>query len=145
MKQKLIRLLAIGLLAIVTGCQTTGGTDQTQQRIITASKLAAYLGASEYLRSHPETRPAFEIARDQLRVISTAETLDLTTFLAIVNSLPVKNIDNPRVTMAITAATILLSDYAGSLPVDKLENLKPAAASIADGLDLALGPQVKLK
>ena len=134
---KIPLLLLCGALALGTsGCATVSPT--TKARVETAAKAAAYLGSSEYLRSHPETRPAFELARNQLAALETAETVDLVTLLSIVRQLPVKELKTERATMIVTAATILLSDYAGSLPVEKLNELKPLAGSIRQGLDLAL-------
>ena len=137
MKTKL-NLLATAVLAAtltITGCATS---PQTQQRAQTAAKLAAYVGGSEYLRAHPETRPAFVLARDQLKAIEQAETVDLTTLLAIVNQLPVKELKSDRAQMLVTAATIILADYAGALPLEKLNDLKPVAQAIREGLDLVL-------
>ncbi len=130
-------LLAITLLTS-QGCATFGGNSTTIQRVQTASKLAAYVGASEYIRQHPETRVAFTLARDQLIQIESSEHVDLTLLMSILDRLPVKDLKSERSQLLITAATIVLSDFAGSLPVDKLDELKPVAKSIREGLDLAL-------
>lgn len=129
-------LLAI-TIAIPTGCATFG-SGSTLQRVQTASKLAAYVGASEYLRSHPETRQAFELARTKLIQIESSEHVDFALLLSIVNQLPIKDLKSPRAQMLITSATIILSDFAGNLPVEQLDDLKPVARSIREGLDLAL-------
>jgi len=120
------------------GCASTPQADA--QRIQSAAKVAAFVGSSEYLRSHPETRAGFVLARDELLVIENSEHVDLTTLLAIVNRLPVKELKSDRATLIVTAATMLLSDYAGSLPIERLDELKPVAKAIREGIDLALGP-----
>lgn len=137
MKKLLASTLIAAALIFTPGCSLLKNPG-TAQRVATAAKVASYIGASEYLRQHPETRIAFEIARDELKVIEQAEVIDFTVLLAIVNRLPVKELSSPRATMIITAATIMLSDYAGSLPADATENLRPLATSIRQGLDLAL-------
>jgi len=97
------------------------------------------VGATEYMRIHPETRPAFTLAKKELLTLSQAENLDWVTLLAVVNRLPVKQLENERAKMLITVATITLSDYAGALPLDRLKELQPLAGALAEGLTLALG------
>lgn len=133
----LAMLACLCVLLFNSGCATLGN-GSTLQRIQTGSKLAAYVGSAEYLRSHPETRPAFELARDQLIQIESSEHVDLALLLSIINRLPVKELKSDRAQLAITSATILLSDYLGNLPVEKLDDLKPVAKSIREGIDLAL-------
>lgn len=132
-----VGLVTIGLVGL-TGCAVFKENPQLAQRVQTAAKLAAYVGGSEYLRAHPETRPAFEIARAELARLETADAIDLATLFDIINRLPVKNLQSDRAQMLVAAGTILLSDYAGALPVDRLKELQPMAKAIREGLDLAL-------
>lgn len=136
--QFLASLLILAVLLFAPGCAALKNPT-TQQRVATACKVAAYVGGTEYLRTHPESRPAFVIARDELKVLENADTIDFTVLLAIVNQLPVKELKSERATLIISAATILLSDYAGSLPADQTGQLKTVAKSLREGLDLALG------
>jgi len=64
--------------------------------------------------------------------------VDLATLLAIVNQLPVKELKSSTAKIIITSATILLEDYAGSLPADRLAELRPLVSAIRQGLDLGL-------
>jgi hypothetical protein len=128
-------LISAGLLQL-TACANMSATDQ--QRAISAAKIAAYLGTSEYLLQKPQDRPAFVLARDQLKVIENSETVDLATLLAIIQKLPVKELKSSHAQIIVTTATIVISDYAGSLPADRLNELKPLAAALRQGLDLAL-------
>lgn len=133
-------ILAVILAAstsLFSGCAVLK-SPATAQRVATATKVASYIGASEYLRTHPETRPAFEIARDELKVIEGSEVIDFTVLLAIVHRLPVKELQSPRATMIVTASTILLTDYLGAIPTDSGESLKLIAKNMRQGLDLAL-------
>ncbi len=137
MKTKSILLASVLALSALTftGCQTTA---PVAQRIQTAAKLAAYVGTKEYLRVHPEQRAGFVLARDLLVQIETSPTVDLPTLLAVVNKLPVKELKTERAQLIVSSATLLLSDYAGQLPLEKLNELKPVAASIREGIELAL-------
>ncbi len=137
MKLKFHIALIATILIFTAGCAVLKNPT-TQQRVATAAKVAAYVGGTEYLRMHPETRPAFVIARDELKVLETSDTIDFAVLLAIVNQLPVKELKSPRATLIIGAATILLTDYAGSLPADQSDQLKTVAKALREGLDLAL-------
>lgn len=132
-------ILLAGILAaaalLSTGCQTTASRSE---RVQTAAKLAAYVGTTEYLRARPETRPGFILAVEALKQIESAETVDLVTLLAVVNKLPTKELRSDRAQMLITSATILLSDFAGALPLERIGELKPVATSIREGVELGL-------
>jgi len=132
--KKLLTILALAVL--LTGCTTT--SPQTVNRVSSAAKLAAYIGATEYMRAYPVSRPAFELAQQELTRLSVAPSFDMADLLVIVNRLPVKNIKSERVQMYVTSSAILLQDFAGKLPVDRLAELKPLAGALADGLTLAL-------
>jgi hypothetical protein len=135
-------LLPLALVAAIiapitfTGCSSLS-KPTTQQRVVTAAKLAAYVGSSEYLLKVPASKPKFVAASSQLRALAAQTNIDLVSILAIVNTLPVKELKSPQAQIIITAGTLLLSDYAGSLPLDKLNDLKPVAIAMADGIDLA--------
>lgn len=137
----LLIVAPITTLPLLSGCASLsdGLSSSNAQRIQTSVKLAAYLGTQAYLTKHPETRPAFVIARDELRVLSTSDNIDAVTLLAIFNRLPVKQLESGQSKLIITAATIILSDFAGELQLDQLKQLQPIAASGADGITLGLG------
>lgn len=148
MKKLIAALLSASLLTapvlvlpLLTGCASLndGLSGSNAQRIQTSVKLAAYLGTSAYLTKNPQTRPAFVTARDQLLLLSTAENIDAATLLAIVSQLPVKELNGDQSKLIITAATIILSDFAGELQLDQLKQLQPIAKSMADGITLGLG------
>lgn len=148
MKRILSVLLSVSLLTapvivlpLLTGCASLndGLSSSNAQRIQTSVKLAAYLGTQAYLTKNPQTRPAFVAARDQLLLLSTAENIDAATLLAIVSQLPVKELNGDQSKLIITAATIILSDFAGELQLDQLKQLQPIAKSMADGITLGLG------
>lgn len=138
MKTKSILASACLALALTfAGCATTS-PDQIA-RIASGSKTAAYIGTAEYLLVKPESRPAFLTARDELVVLENAAVLDVATLLAIVNRLPVKELKSPQAVIIITGASLILSDVAGSIPLDQVNNLRPVVTAIRQGIELGLG------
>jgi hypothetical protein len=123
------------VLVLGPGCATTSET----QQLATATKMAAYIGTSEYLLAHPEARPKFEAAERELFALESAETIDAITILAIAQRLPVKELKSERAAIYVTAATVLLSDYGATVPVDQLDNLKPIVRAMREGVALGLG------
>lgn len=137
MKRISILSAFLGCLLLFTACSTTGSAPDLT-RIKTSAKLAAYVGSSEYLRARPETRPGFVLALEALKEIEAAPTVDLTMLLAVVNRLPTKDLRSERAQMLITSATILLSDFGGALPLERMAELRPVATAIREGIELAL-------
>jgi hypothetical protein len=137
-------VLSLGLVLapfVLTGCKTTDNPEQQEKnikRIASACKVAAYIGSSAYLAKHPENKGKFELAKNSLATLEGSETLDFTVLLAIVKQLPVEELKSPEATIAITSATLILSDYAGELPLDRINELKPVVVAIREGIDLAL-------
>lgn len=136
------KLLSIGFAILVmiglTGCLNPNQPKQTQS-LATAVKMAAYIGTSEYLLSHPDARPKFEAAERELFAMESAPGFDAITLLAIAQRLPVKELKSERAAIYVTAATILLTDYGASIPVDQIDNLKPIAQAMREGIALGLG------
>lgn len=141
------RVIGLAVLALtvtipvttLTGCAILSGENQTQlQRVITGTKVASYVATTEYLRANPTKADRFAQVAQSLWVLETSETLDAATLLAVVNQLPIKELKSDRAQMIVTAATLVLSDYAGSIPVDQLANLKPIAKAMREGIELAL-------
>jgi len=136
MKNHLALFLAIALLAL-PGCSTTQpGQIITPTRV----KAVAYLGSALALQQHPEYRPGFTIAVEQLKVIESQEQIDFATVLAIVHRLPVKELKGQNAVLYITAATLLLDDLGGSLDLAKVEKIKPYVTGLRQGIELGLQP-----
>lgn len=133
--QALSLLTLLLALALFTGCSTT--TDN--QRLASAVKMAAYIGTSEYLLAHPESRPKFEAAERELFAMAGGESLDAVSLLAIAQRLPVKELKSERAAIYVTAAAVLISDYGATIPADQLGELKPIATAMGQGIQLALG------
>lgn len=143
MKRFLSVLLSLSLfsapfvvLPLMTGCAMFSGANQ---RFSTGAKLALMIGVSEYVRAHPETRPAFVLARDSLLVLSTSDTVDAAMIHAVMNTLPIKEFNSPRGKLFIDAAMVIFTDSVGPLPVDQLKEFQPVAKLFAEGITLGLG------
>lgn len=131
-------ILSIACIAtLLVGCSTPSGVNEAK-RLETSAKVAAYVGSAEYLKIHPDKKDAFVSASRSLLAVEQSETVDVATLLAIVNKLPLKELKSEHAVIAITAATIMLTDYAGSLQLDQLNSLKPVVKAIREGIDLAL-------
>jgi hypothetical protein len=137
MKIKFAILTLLSSILFFTGCSTVGNAPDLA-RVKTSAKLAAYIGSSEYMRANPVSRPGFALAVEALKEIETAPTVDLTMLLSVVNRLPTKDIRSERVQMLITSTTILLSDFGGQLPLERMAELRPVATAIREGVELAL-------
>lgn len=133
---KSLTALLLATLLLFTGCATTPVA--TAKRIQSAAKVAAYVGTWEFIHQKPEARAAFQTAHDELVFLESQETIDLVTLLAIVHRLPVKELKSPQAQLIIGASMLLLSDYAGSLPVGDMATLKPLVSAIREGIALGL-------
>ncbi len=122
------------LLLLTPGCATFNNPTAVQ-RISSAAKVAAYVGTSEYIRQH----------HDSLAQIEQSETIDATLVLAILNQLPVKELKSERATVIITAATIIVNDYIGSIPADQTDKIRPLVKALREGIELGMGPNFGAK
>lgn len=130
--------LACGLL-FSTGCASTGGK-ATVDDFTPAIKTAATFGTFYALRDNPDWSDEFLDAARALKVLEHSEKIDFTTIMAIVMQLPVDELKSDDARLAITGATILLSSYGGRLvELDKLENVRPIATALREGIGLGMG------
>jgi hypothetical protein len=135
-------LLSIALVPLLLGCASTGGRQTTVDDFTPAIKTAAFAGSWYAIKENPHWREGFQIAAADLRIIENAEQIDFATIMAIALRLPVDELKSEEAQLAITGATILLSGYGGRIiELDKLENVRPVAKALREGIELALGPQ----
>jgi hypothetical protein len=142
-------VLAVGAATFLAGCKstTTVTTDPfgnsitnvtktiDTARIATISRQAATVGTSEVLASHPEWRPQFQLAADNLRLLATSPSISLDTLLAIAQQLPVKELKSQTARLSFEGATLLISAIdVPELPADRLAELQPIALAIAEGI-----------
>lgn len=128
MKTKLANLLLVAALLALPACSTTRGV-----------KTAAYLGTALALDEHPNWKPAFQQAYDDLGIIEAAETIGLPEVLAILHRLPIKELKSPKAVIIITA-TALLIEETGSPELSPVTTakLRPVVKDLRAGIKLAL-------
>ena len=134
-----VMLVASGL--VLGGCATTGsGGKKDYSKVI---KTIVWAGTSYAIMEHPEWRESFELAANQLDLLATADTIDYTTVVAIIQALPVKELKSSEGILAITAVSLLLSDYEGTIDLTKVEQVKPIVIALRDGIRLGIGTSVQ--
>jgi hypothetical protein len=157
MKTKIRSSLTVGLILLapilifagLSGCKsvTTVTTDPfgnsvtnvtktiDTARVATISRQAATVGTSEVLASHPEWRPQFQLAADNLRLLATSPSISVDSLLQIAQQLPVKELKSQTARLSFEGATLLISAIdVPQLPADRLAELQPIALAIADGI-----------
>jgi hypothetical protein len=145
----LVGIALIGTMLALPACKsvTSVTTDQfgnsvtnvtktiDTARVATISRQAATVGTSEVLASHPEWRPQFQLAADNLRLLATSPSISLDSLLQIARKLPVKELKSQTARLSFEGATLLISAIdVPQLPADRLAELQPIALAIADGI-----------
>lgn len=147
MKKTILTLALTSILLASSGCSMfkrellPDGTPKpvAVQDFTPAIKTAAFAGTYYALKEHPEWREGFQAAAVELAVMEAVDQIDFTTLMAIVYRLPVEELKSEEATVIITSATLLLSAYGGQvIEFEKLQNLKPVAAALREGIELAL-------
>lgn len=134
-------LLAVAVITPLTGCVS----GRVEPRVISATKVAAYVGTSEYLRQVKEKNPdqlpgvlaKFDEAVAQLQAFEATENVDAATLVAIAQQFPIKELQSEQAAIYVTAATIVLEDFAEQIAIEKIAELKPVAAAMRQGIQLA--------
>lgn len=121
------------LLLLPIGCATTDNS----QSLESLTHVAAYVGTAEALREHPDWRDEFEQASAELALLEQGP-IDIIALVEIVQRLPVKELRSDRAVLYISAATILLSDHLNSIPIERLENIRPIISALRRGIDRGL-------
>lgn len=130
------RLTALVLLPLLlfTGCKSAPAPQSIQNR----AKGVAYLVTAEALLQHPEWRPGFATASDEFRMLGASTNVSLPVIAAIVQRLPVKELQGRHAAIVVTAATLFLQDSLGETALNQPEELRRAAQGIHEGIDLGL-------
>jgi hypothetical protein len=133
--------LSLALIAVVLsaaiGCATVPGG---KRDYTPAVRQAAFLGTLFALREHPEWKPHFETAANQLETIAAAEKLDFALVLAIVGTLPVKELKSDDARIVITSAQLLLADYGGgpAVSLEQAAEAREIVSAIATGMRVGM-------
>ena len=158
MRNKKILLAAVlgaaGLaMMAVSGCKsvTTVTQDRNGNSITNTTKMfdtnrvdrvanqAAIEGTTEVLNSHPEWRPQFQQAEDDLNILVASPSISLDDILAIARRLPVKELHSATARMSFEGATLFIALLdVPQLPSTANADLQALAKSIADGIAVGI-------
>jgi hypothetical protein len=129
-----LQVLVLGLALLgATGCATfKQDAASNAQRI----KVAAYLGTYEALHARAEWRPQFQLVAANLRTIEDADVIDFTTVLAVLQTLPIKELKGERTVVYVTAAAMLLDDT--RLRVKNTDEARTVVRALREGLELGM-------
>jgi hypothetical protein len=129
--EALVAPLLIGIL--FTGC-----AGRQIQSLEVRAKAVAWVATAEILESHPEWRPHFVQARDDLRILADSHALGAVEVMAILHRLPVRELRSARGALYFGAAVLILEDAAGLMEIENPEWLRAAARGLIDGITLGL-------
>lgn len=105
-------VLAI-FVPFMSGCKTLNGTTWlTPQRVEALGALGSYVGISADLRANPSHKDAYVLADASLDKLFAAQKWDVTTAVAILQTLPVKELSTPEAQLGFSG-TLLVVDLLG--------------------------------
>lgn len=124
--KKLLFLSLVSILAV--SCSNVRGV-----------KTAAYVGSALALNEHPEWKDAFLKAHNDLAILEEAETIGLPEIMAILNRLPVKELQSKEARIAIVGTTLLIEEIGSpAINVETVNKLRPIVKQLREGIKLAL-------
>ena len=133
------RLLAVALvafaLALWPGCKTA--TPASLERRV---QIIAQLGAGEALFEHKDWKDEFELAAADLRIIEAGDTVNIAQVVAIVQRLPVKELQSPRGKLYVATGLLLIMEAGvpSELDPDTSAGVKAVARGLRIGIENAI-------
>lgn len=139
MKKLLSAILAAGVLFGMTACKST--KPETIQAIAAATQIAVKDGTYLYTSAHPETRAQFQTAANTLRTLSVQTNVNFSAALAVLQQLPIKEVQDPVVQIVVSDADVILTYLNVSVPLTDVEHLRPVVVALAQGIEDGLAMQ----
>lgn len=132
-------LLAAILSLFAVGCQIT------PNRMAAAATFAAYNGATVDLMVHTNHCDIYKAVTVKLDGLDAAGNYDPAAFVAVLQTLPVKQLSDPRATLIIGDAFLLWDVYSGQIVgTNQTQYVQPVLRGTDAGLKRALlGSQCK--
>lgn len=149
---KLFKLLTVAILAtsisFLTGCAHTNA-DGTKTPVFNlnaqtggiVAQIAAKDGTTIALQRHPEWRMQFQQAFNELNVLANADKVDIAAVAAIINQLPVKQLQGTTAKLIIGDVQIVvqaLTSGGAILSQDQYSDAKIIIGAIRDGVKMGL-------
>ncbi len=134
--------LAMALVLPMTGCATASGKPVDLAPLV---RSATYTGASVYLLSKPQERPAFELAATALGNLSRQPTVGLEDLKLAFGPLldrDIRELRDARTRIVVDGAVLLVDSELGQVDLggtDRGKQIRDIAEAAATGLKLALG------
>lgn len=130
-----------GPLLLVLVCLTFGPLPFTgctilskPQSLENKATAVAWIASSELLKDRPDYRPAFDIAATDLEFLSQAETLSFAEIWAILDSLPVDQLQGRNAALYFGGAMLFFEDEIGTVAVENPEQARAIIRGLAAGL-----------
>lgn len=139
---KILATLGLVGLLVLTGCSTTSQNQTTwltPVRVEKLTKLGTYVAVSAYLNENPADKATFVSVKASLQILVDQSKWDSVTVAAILQNLPVKELQTTEAKLAFQGGLLLvdLLGY-GSFDAKNVEHVKAFIIGFNDGLDLAL-------
>lgn len=109
--------------------------DIDTNRVDSVAHQAAIDGTAYVLNAHPEWRPQFQQAEDDLNLLVASPSINLDDILAIVQKLPVKELKGSTAQMSFEGAQLAISLVGlPALPAAANADAQAIASAIASGI-----------
>lgn len=137
--KKIMLVAVLSLCLCWTGCKTTN----VSPNYWAIAKVAVWIGTAEYLRGHPEARPAFESVRKGLYTLTATTNITSAAVVAILQELPTNELNSGPASLYISGGVMILWDslLGDSVRLETPEQVRVGANAVLEGLTLALGPK----
>lgn len=146
MNMKTLRLFTISFAftaLLLTGCALFDKNAPQEQKLDQVQLLctsAAGIGTEVALQEHPEWKPQFELAYQQLDQLVETKTITGAQLRTIISSLPIKELKSANAKIAIDAATMLYDATVGTtVSIEQQPYVLRAATGIRNGMKVPLG------
>ncbi len=126
------------VLTLLFGCATATNNKHPALKLLPQIKAAAFAGTHEALIQEPAWRGRFESAIPALTILESAEKVSFDELLAVVLTLPVRELKSEQAILIITTAGIMLDDLNDSFDLSAVGLTQKIAGAIRQGIELGL-------
>lgn len=135
------KALSLSVALVLASCATLPEPDII--RIAAAVKEAATLGTSEAVRDHPEWRPHFDYATEELELLEKQDQITVANLLDVLSRLPVSELssDQARIIMSVARLTIAVAGWS-DVKIVQTQQLRPVIIALREGIDAGLAQPV---
>ena len=133
--------LVTAIVLIASGC--TINKEVLLQTAADVTRVAVFEGTRAKLIQNGETRPAFQLAVDQLNKLLDDGTYSAVDLYETMKALPVSQFTGPSGTLYLTTVVSIYTTFTGDgVSIESKPAVKKIAEAIRDGMQLALAERV---